>query len=197
MRHCYQNYENYQNYESITFFHNKNKFIFIMSLKEIKELVSYLNKTGLQEVKVETEGFKLEIKRNLEASVQAIPAPIIQPPVTQATPVAQAVVQDAPIASVAVANPTETPAPASSKATNTHTITAPIVGTFYASPNPGSPNFVKLGDTVSKGQVVCIIEAMKLFNEIESEVSGKVVEILVDDANPVEFAQELFVIELS
>ncbi|MDO6437594.1 acetyl-CoA carboxylase biotin carboxyl carrier protein [Cyclobacterium sp. 1_MG-2023] len=148
-----------------------------MKAKEIQELIDFISNSGLAEVKIETDEFKLSIKKNSE--VQAV-APAASP----APQVAQAPVQPSA--------PAET---SSAPADNLLEVKSPMIGTFYRSPNPDAEFFVNVGDSIQKGQPVCIIEAMKLFNEVESEVSGKIVKILVDDASPVEYDQPLFLVE--
>lgn len=151
-----------------------------MKAKEIQELIDYISNSGLAEVKIKTEEFELSIKKYAEgpqvihAAAPAAPAP---------APIAAA---PAPVAPVAA------PAPAPS---NLVEIKSPMIGTFYLTPNPESPAFVSEGSSVKAGQTVCIIEAMKLFNEIESEVSGKIVKILVSNATPVEYDQPLFLVD--
>ncbi len=153
-----------------------------MDLKEIQALIKFVSTAGVDEVEINQKDFKLLIKKNPAQFTTA-----------QYTPVA---VQTAPMA---VAAPTAAPAVAApvaeAKADNLITIKSPMVGTFYRTPNPESPVFVNVGDDVKPGKVVCIIEAMKLFNEIESEISGKIVKILVDNATPVEYDQPLFLVE--
>jgi acetyl-CoA carboxylase biotin carboxyl carrier protein len=156
----------------------RNRF---MKAKEIQELIDFISNSGLAEVKIETDEFKLSIKKNAE--VQAV-APAASP--SPAPQVAQTPVQPS------------APAPAeksSAPADNLLEVKSPMIGTFYRSPNPDAEFFVNVGDSIQKGQPVCIIEAMKLFNEVESEVSGKIVKILVDDASPVEYDQPLFLVE--
>lgn len=151
-----------------------------MKAKEIQELIDYISNSGLAEVKIKTEEFELSIKKYAEAP-QVIHA---------AAPVAPA---PAPVAAApAPAAPAAAPAPAPS---NLVEIKSPMIGTFYLTPNPDSPAFVSEGSSVKAGQTVCIIEAMKLFNEIESEVSGKIVKILVANATPVEYDQPLFLVD--
>lgn len=156
-----------------------------MDLKEIQALIKFVSTAGVDEVEINQKDFKLLIKKN--------PAQITT---AQYTPVA---VQAAPVAAAPVAAATAAPtvaAPAAEpKADNLITIKSPMVGTFYRTPNPESPMFVNVGDEVKPGKVVCIIEAMKLFNEIESEISGKIVKVLVDNATPVEYDQPLFLVE--
>ncbi|RKE44508.1 acetyl-CoA carboxylase biotin carboxyl carrier protein [Sphingobacterium detergens] len=152
-----------------------------MDIKQIQDLIKFVSKSGVNEVSIEEQDFKITIKTNQEptyvtASVPAV-APIAAAPVAQAAPVA-------------------TPAaPAASADANLITVKSPMIGTFYRSAGPGKPSFVNIGDDINTGNVLCIVEAMKLFNEIESEVSGKIVKILVEDAQPVEYDQPLFLVE--
>ena len=157
-----------------------------MKIKEIQNLIKFVAKSGASEVKLEMEDVKITIKTN-DGS---------QPVVIQETAVVpQQVVQTTPVSP----EPSVTP--------HTHadveedskyiTIKSPIIGTFYRKPSPDKPNFVEVGDSISEGSVLCVIEAMKLFNDIESEVSGKIVKILVDDSSPVEFDQPLFLVDPS
>jgi len=152
-----------------------------MKAKEIQELIDFISNTGLAEVKIETDEFKLSIKKNSEVAV-ARPADAPNP---QAAAAPQQAVSHSPESNV-----NHAPATASFLE-----VKSPMIGTFYRSPNPDSDYFVNVGDVIQKGQTVCIIEAMKLFNEVESEVSGKIVKILVDDASPVEYDQPLFLVE--
>ncbi len=166
-----------------------------MKAKEIQDLLDFIDKSGLEEVNIETESFKLTTKRTPGvASVvqQMMPQQVIAQPQQVAQ---QPVVAQAP-AAVASTPAAATPAtaPASDKL---FTVKSPMIGTFYLSSSPETPPFVSVGDSISKGQTICIIEAMKLFNEIESEVSGRVVKVLVGNATPVEFDQPLFQIELN
>ncbi|TNE53948.1 MAG: acetyl-CoA carboxylase biotin carboxyl carrier protein [Bacteroidetes bacterium] len=165
-----------------------------MNLNEIQDLIKFVAKSGVNEVEIEKKDFKIVIKsggRNRKDE-KAI---IVQAP--QAQPVVQAVPAVAP---APVAAPAPAAAPAASEAPagndeNLITINSPMIGTFYRSPGPDKESFVQVGDVVSTGDTVCIIEAMKLFNEIESEISGKIVKVLVDDASPVEYDQPLFQVE--
>jgi acetyl-CoA carboxylase biotin carboxyl carrier protein len=154
-----------------------------MDIKEIQALIKFVSTAGVDEVEINQKDFKLLIKKNPAqfTTAQYTPAPIAM----QAAPVAIS----APVAAAPSAPVVEP------KADNLITIKSPMVGTFYRTANPDSPVFVNVGDDVSSGKVVCIIEAMKLFNEIESEVSGKIVKILVDNASPVEYDQPLFLVE--
>ena len=161
-----------------------------MKAKEIQELINFLAESGLEEVNIETENFKVAIKRSAEQTVisapalPAAPAPAVPAPAPQAAPAPQP----------ATEAPKEAgPAPSG----NLVEIKSPMIGTFYRSPNPDAPAFVEVGSSIKTGDTVCVIEAMKLFNEIESEVSGKVVKVLVDNAQPVEYDQPLFLIDPS
>ncbi len=159
-----------------------------MKAKEIQDLIDFISKSGLDEVNIETEEFKIKVKKNSEVKTQMVQA---------AAPAPQPVAAQAPA-------PANTP-PASEKQKDTGsaeegnylTIKSPMIGTFYRTPNPESPNFVNVGDSVKAGDTVCIVEAMKLFNEIESDVTGKIVKILVDNASPVEYDQPLFLVDPS
>jgi acetyl-CoA carboxylase biotin carboxyl carrier protein len=162
-----------------------------MDLKQIQELIRFVSKAGVSEVQLEQDDFKIVIKTGKEEShqpMQMAPQQIYHAATpVQVTP--QAAPAEAPQA--AAAAPKAEAAPAA----NTETIKSPMIGTFYRKPSPDKDVFVKVGDMVSKGQVVCVIEAMKLFNEIESDVSGKIVKILVEDTSPVEYDQPLFLVE--
>lgn len=160
-----------------------------MNLTQIQELIKFVAKSGVSEVEIEQKDFKITIKTpagKKEVQVIAAPAPTYAPP----PPVAPAPAA-APVAPVA--------APAAAPAADAKyvTIKAPMIGTFYRAAGPGKPVFVNVGDTIEKGKPICIIEAMKLFNEIESDVSGKIVKVLVDDAKPVEYDQPLFLVDPS
>ena len=154
-----------------------------MKAKELQELLDFIAKSGLNKVNIETEEFKISVQRD----------PNTKQIVSVAAPAAVAAVAAAPAAPAPAAAPapTATEAPAN----NYKSLKAPMIGTFYRSSGPDSPSFVQVGDMVEKGQVICIIEAMKLFNEIEAEESGRVVKALVENATPVEYDQPLFLIE--
>lgn len=157
-----------------------------MKTTEIRDLIDFISKSGLNEVNIETKELKLQVKRDPDQKVfksTPVVAPIAAAPVASA-PVAQA----APVAKSAPAAE-----PASGK--KMLEIKSPMIGTFYRTANPEAAPFVSVGDKVSKGQTVCIIEAMKLFNEIESEVSGTIVKVMVENSSPVEYDQVLFVVE--
>ncbi len=160
-----------------------------MDFKQIQELIKMINKSNIGEVSIEEKGFKLTIKQKEEPVQQLIPTPLQAQPVAMATaPMAAA----QPSAATAAEKPAKA---AEAPAGNTVTIKSPMIGTFYRSASPDKPAFANVGDEVTPGKVVCIIEAMKLFNEIESEVSGKIIKVLVEDASPVEYDQPLFLIE--
>lgn len=160
-----------------------------MDFKQIQELIKMINKSNIGEVSIEEKGFKLTIKQKEEPAQNVIAAPMHAAMPAYAPPAAAA---SQPAASTSAAPATKAAEPA---ADNLITIKSPMIGTFYRSPAPGKPVFVEVGSEVAPGKTVCIIEAMKLFNEIESEVSGKIVKILVDDASPVEYDQPLFLVE--
>ena len=160
-----------------------------MDLKEIQNLIRFVAKSGASEVKLETGDVKITIKTGQDSEttiVQQMPvaaAPVMPTVATPSVP-AQPVVEAAQPA-------------ASTDESKYLTIKSPIIGTFYRKPSPDKPMFAEVGQTIAEGDVLCIIEAMKLFNEIESEVSGKIVKILVDDSSPVEFDQPLFLVDPS
>jgi len=171
-----------------------------MKIKEIQDLIKLISETGIDEFNFEQEDLKLNIINNKEAKIVEgsgqpqiihMPAPM---PQQHYAPAPQAPAPAAPAA------PAATPAAPAAKeetsaSSNTIEIKSPIVGTFYRSASPDKPAYVKVGDKVNKGDVVCIVEAMKLFNEIESEVSGTIVKVMVEDAQPVEYDQVLYLVE--
>tara|TARA_R110000868_G_scaffold353449_1_gene614691 strand:- start:1319 stop:1804 length:486 start_codon:yes stop_codon:yes gene_type:complete len=161
-----------------------------MDIKEIQNLIKFVAKSGASEVKLEMDDIKITIKTGSEPDTTIVH----QVPATQIPQVTQAAAQ--PVASEPATPATGSAAPASEDSKYI-TIKSPIIGTFYRKPSPDKPLFVEVGQTIAEGDVLCIIEAMKLFNEIESEVSGKVVKILVDDSSPVEFDQPLFLVDPS
>lgn len=158
-----------------------------MELKEIKELIKLVSEAGVSEVEVERGDFKIAIKKIEEKVIVQSTAPIMQAPVVMQAP--------APSPVTLPASAPAAPAPAVEHHSNLITIKSPMIGTFYSSPSPDKPAFVNVGDEIKAGQVLCIVEAMKLFNEIESEVSGRIVKILVEKASPVEYDQPLFLVE--
>ena len=163
-----------------------------MNFKQIQQLIKFVARTGVSEVNIENSNIKINIKGNTNDSDQ--PQVVQQPVVSQIQPVQAAPVVQPPV-------PQEPQQVESIKAPETNddsnylTIKSPIIGTFYRKPSPDKDNFVEIGDQISEGQTLCVIEAMKLFNEIESDISGKIVKVLVDDATPVEFDQPLFLVE--
>ena len=156
-----------------------------MKLKEIQNLIKFVAKSGASEVSLEMEDVKITVKTNHEPRQVLVQEPVVIPQPQAPVPPPAVVQVDAPIESL----PEED--------SNLITIKSPIIGTFYRKPSPDKPSFVEVGDSISEGTVLCVIEAMKLFNDIESEVSGKIVKILVDDTSPVEFDQPLFLVDPS
>ena len=156
-----------------------------MKLKEIQNLIKFVAKSGASEVSLEMENVKITVKTSSDSPKAVVQEPIVIP-------------QDQNIVTPPLSPTTDIP---DSKLTNDNnnyiTIKSPIIGTFYRKPSPDKPAFVEVGDPISEGTVLCVIEAMKLFNDIESEVSGKIVKILVDDTSPVEFDQPLFLVDPS
>ena len=170
-----------------------------MKLSEIQDLIKFVSRSGVNEVEIEQEDFKILIKSDYMAKKKSnvAPDPVIQQvPVMQA-PVAQPMVQQVTPAAPAPAPASAPAAAAPDENENYITIKSQMIGTFYRSSSPDKPAFVEVGDSVKEGDAICIVEAMKLFNEIESDVSGKIVKVLVDDATPVEFDQPLFLVDPS
>jgi len=159
-----------------------------MELKQIQDLIKFVAKSGVEEVELEKGNFKITIKAKSHENSSDSPQVIYAQPGMMPAPVA------APAASPAAEKSAEQPAEQPEAPAGTE-IKAPMIGTFYRSPGPDKDAFVKVGDRIEKGQVVCIIEAMKLFNEIESDVSGTITKVLVDDSTPVEYDQPLFIVE--
>ena len=161
-----------------------------MKARELQDLIDFIAKSGLNKVDIETEEFKLKIERepNQKVKVVGSHAPL-------ALPAAHAASHALPAAQAALAPAAEALAPAAPAAAKGIALKAPMIGTFYRSGGPDQPSFVSVGDVVQKGQIVCIIEAMKLFNEIEAEASGRIIQVMVENATPVEFDQPLFMIE--
>jgi acetyl-CoA carboxylase biotin carboxyl carrier protein len=162
-----------------------------MKAKEIQELIDFIAKSGLDEVNIETEEFKIKVKKSSEAKkageqknthAASIELPNSSPSIP--SPPAESKKNDVVVSGESTMDESKY-----------KIITSPMIGTFYRSANPGNPNFVNVGDKITAGQTVCIIEAMKLFNEIESEISGTVVKILVENASPVEYDQPLFLVD--
>ena len=156
-----------------------------METKEIQKLLDFIASSGLDEVNIETSELKVSVKRNSGTTYIAAPQQVAMPVQQQQAPQLAAAIPTAP---AAVATPKV-------EESNHIIVRSPMIGTFYRTQNPEKPPFVEVGDEISKGQPVCIIEAMKLFNEIESEVSGRIVKVLVENATPVEYDQPLFLVE--
>ena len=152
-----------------------------MDIKQIQDLIKFVHKSGVNEVSIEENDFKITIKTNQAPTVVTASIPAAAPLAAAPAPVAAA-----PVAAAA---------PAVSESDNYITIKSPMIGTFYRSASPDKPSFVNVGDEIKAGQVLCVVEAMKLFNEIEAEISGRIVKVLVDNASPIEFDQPLFVVE--
>ncbi len=172
-----------------------------MKLDEIQDLIKFVSKTGVTSVEIEQKDFKITIKteakqkKGAKQELVAMPMPAMQMQAPTPVPVVAAPVPTPAVAPApAAATPAATPAQDDSKYI---TINSPMIGTFYRSPGPDKDVFVSVGEDVKPGKNICIIEAMKLFNEIEAEVSGKIVKVLVDDATPVEYDQPLFLIDPS
>jgi acetyl-CoA carboxylase biotin carboxyl carrier protein len=160
-----------------------------MDFKQIQELIKMINKSNIGEVSIEEKGFKLTIKQKEEPVQQIIAAPMQAQPMTTLAGAATSAQAPAATTSEKPAKSAEAPAG------NTVTIKSPMIGTFYRSASPDKPSFINVGDEIEPGKIVCIIEAMKLFNEIESEVKGRIIKVLVEDASPVEYDQPLFLVE--
>jgi acetyl-CoA carboxylase biotin carboxyl carrier protein len=162
-----------------------------MDIKEIQNLIKFVAKSGASEVKLEMDDIKITIRTGSDADVTYVSqaAPMQMAPAQQAAPAPAApAVNEAPAA----------PAPAPAASNDKYvTVKSPIIGTFYRKASPEKPAFVEVGDSIKEGDTLCIIEAMKLFNEIESEVSGTIVKVLIDDSSPVEFDQPLFLVDPS
>ena len=157
-----------------------------MKLKEIQNLIKFVAKSGASEVSLEMENVKITVKTSTDTPKVLVQEPIVIPQQPQES----------------IPQPSNTPSDLSEPSTpeensNYITINSPIIGTFYRKPSPDKPSFVEVGDSISEGTVLCVIEAMKLFNDIESEISGKIVKVLVDDSSPVEFDQPLFLVDPS
>lgn len=174
-----------------------------MDFKEIQELVKLINKSNLTEFKMEDGDFKLSIRTKKYGKKAAPPQQIVSVPAAPMPSIQQPFVNTAPaVAPVEAAKPAPVASDSEAKSegsnedsSNYIEVKSPIVGTFYRASSPDKPPYIKVGDTIDVGSVVCIVEAMKLFNEIESEVSGKVVKVMVEDASPVEYDQVLFLVD--
>ena len=158
-----------------------------MNIKEIQQLIKFVAKSGVSEVKIESKDLKLSVKTGVSGNVVSHTEPVL----VNAQPLVQS------IPSETHSEPEKTQVSDANEADHLITIKSPIIGTFYRKPSPDKPSFVEVGKSISEGDVLCVIEAMKLFNEIESEFSGKIVKILAEDQSPVEFDQPLFIIDPS
>ena len=158
-----------------------------MNIKEIQQLIKFVAKSGVSEVKIESKDLKLSVKTGASGNVvsHAEPVSVNTQPLVHSIP------------SETYLESEKTQVSDAKEEDHLITIKSPIIGTFYRKPSPDKPNFIEIGDSIKEGSVLCVVEAMKLFNEIESEYSGKIVKILVDDASPVEFDQPLFVVDPS
>lgn len=157
-----------------------------MDIKQIQDLIKFVAKSGVNEVAIEEKDFKITIKTSKEPTYVTATLPTAVQPVAQAPVIAPTTEPAAPVAK-----------PVGEDTSHLITIKSPMIGTFYKASGPDKPAFANVGDEIAPGKVICIVEAMKLFNEIESEVSGKIVKILVNDAQPVEFDQPLFLVDPS
>ncbi len=160
-----------------------------MDTREIQKLIDFISKSDLNEVSIETSELKLQIKRNVSNAIQYLNTPIVETQVH--------LPRHENLSSAEIPSQAPIVAPVISNSSKLVEIKSPMIGTFYRSAGPDKPNFIEVGDEVASGKVICIIEAMKLFNEIESEISGKIVKILVEDATPVEYDQPLFLVDPS
>ena len=157
-----------------------------MNVKDIKDIIRLINESELAEVDIEAEGFKLVVKKYVHTMAHPVALAPVFHPLSQTAP--------QPVQNVA-ADATRTGVGVSEESDDQIVLPSPMVGTFYRSPAPGVPAFVEIGQVVQRGQFVCIIEAMKLMNEIESEFSGRLIKVLVEDNQPVEYGQPLFILE--
>jgi acetyl-CoA carboxylase biotin carboxyl carrier protein len=164
-----------------------------MDFKQIQELIKMINKSNIGELTIEQKDFRITIKQKEEHVTQVVSAPAQMAPVYASAPQPTATAQQPAVSSNAQAG--DKSKGGDTAAANLVTIKSPMIGTFYRRSSPDKPNLIEVGDEVTPGKVVCIIEAMKLFNEIESETKGKIVKVLVEDASPVEYDQPLFLVE--
>ncbi|WNC17129.1 acetyl-CoA carboxylase biotin carboxyl carrier protein [Brevibacillus brevis] len=166
----------------------------MLKIHEIREIIKLIDQSSINEFKLETEGAKVTLRKSTGTETVVVSQPVVQAP---AAPVAVAPVAAAPAAAPApaAAAPATAPAAPAAEEANLHKIVSPMVGTFYSAPEPGKPPYVQAGDKVNPNKVVCIVEAMKLFNEIEAEVNGEIVKVLVEDGQLVEYGQPLFLVK--
>jgi acetyl-CoA carboxylase biotin carboxyl carrier protein len=170
-----------------------------LDIKEIQELIKFVAKSGVSEVDLEMGEMKISIKTPPKKGKGQIETVVQQIPVAAAPAIAPVTVQSAPVVAAAVPEvAVETPVASSDTDDSKYvTIKSPMIGTFYRKPSPDKDPFVNVGDEVNIGTVVCVVEAMKLFNEIESEISGKIIKVLVEDMSPIEYDQPLFLVDPS
>ena len=172
-----------------------------MDLREIQELIKFVAKAGVNEVEIEKKDFKICIKSESLARKKTNQAPeqvVVSAPMSApvvAAPPAPAQTPSPAVPAPAAESAEKAPAQSSDEDSNHHVVNSPMIGTFYRKPAPDKPEFVQIGDMVKVGDTLCVVEAMKLFNEIESDIAGKVVKVLVDDSTPIEYDQPLFLIE--
>ena len=169
-----------------------------LDIKEIQELIKFVAKSGVSEVDLEMGEMKISIKTPPKKGKGQIETVVQQIPVTAAPAIAPVAVQSAPVVTAVPEVVVETPVASSDTDDSKYvTIKSPMIGTFYRKPSPDKDPFVNVGDEVNIGTVVCVVEAMKLFNEIESEISGKIIKVLVEDMSPIEYDQPLFLVDPS
>lgn len=167
----------------------------MLKIHEIREIIKLIDQSSINEFELETEGGKVSLKKSSPTETVVVSQPVVQAPVAALAPAAPAAPAPVAPSTPAVAEaPQASAAPAAEEA-NLHKIVSPMVGTFYRSPEPGKPAYVQPGDKVHPSKVVCIVEAMKLFNEIEAEVNGEIVKVLVEDGQLVEYGQPLFLVK--
>ncbi|MDR7314108.1 acetyl-CoA carboxylase biotin carboxyl carrier protein [Brevibacillus nitrificans] len=164
----------------------------MLKIHEIREIIKLIDQSSINEFKLETEGAKVTLKKSTGMETVVVSQPVAAAPVTAAPVAVAPAVQAAPVAAPVAEAPKAAPA---ADDANLHKIVSPMVGTFYSAPEPGKPAYVQAGDKVSASKVVCIVEAMKLFNEIEAEVNGEIVKVLVEDGQLVEYGQPLFLVK--
>lgn len=167
-----------------------------MTYKEIQDLLKFISKSEISEVKIKEGEFEIIVRnKNYSKKTLTTQAPMVSAPVVQSVPSSAPPEPAAPVSQPDIQAPAPKPDAAPESTEGLLEVKSPIVGTFYRSSSPDKPPYVSVGDTVNQGDVVCIVEAMKLFNEIETEVAGKIVKVLVDDASPVEYDQVLFLVD--
>lgn len=172
-----------------------------MELKEIQDLIKFVAKSGVSEVQLENKGFKLVIKTNHGGEARTVEMPHAPVPVIAASPAVSAAVVNVPSSEAPKTAESQAAKPPKAESASDESkyvvVKSPMIGTFYRAAGPDKPVFVSVGDEIKPGKVLCIIEAMKLFNEIESELSGRIVKVLADDSSPVEYDQPLFLVDPS